>query len=126
MIFSEVGLLGLNSIFGSKKAPFFSIVDRLAHKNSFLDLSTVSESHSVSLYLSHTKTLNNSFFKNKMVRTPTPHHSTATSHVSFVPHLFVFPISHSHTDSHLTFSHNLALPFFLILALHVFQNHFVS
>jgi hypothetical protein len=27
MIFSEVGLLGLNSIFGSKKAPFFSIVD---------------------------------------------------------------------------------------------------
>jgi hypothetical protein len=27
MIFSEVGLLGLNSIFGSKKAPFFSIAD---------------------------------------------------------------------------------------------------
>ena len=26
MIFSEFGLLGLNSIFGSKKAPFFSIV----------------------------------------------------------------------------------------------------
>ena len=26
MIFSEFGLLGLNSIFRSKKAPFFSIV----------------------------------------------------------------------------------------------------
>ena len=30
MIFPEVGLLGLNSIFGSKKAPFFSIVDSSA------------------------------------------------------------------------------------------------
>ena len=49
MIFSEFGLLGLNSIFGNKKAPFFSIV--LKFEVVGRSLSTVKALPQESLYL---------------------------------------------------------------------------